>query len=192
MRNSDNPVKDTGATNRLHSLVAVSVAVVAVFMGVTKIKDDNIVQAMLNAKSNAVDTWGEYQSKKVKHHIAGIGIDQIEAVIISTNRNTPALSKKIQAYEKTIVRYEAEEKELSDKARAYEKDYDNLNFRDDQFDLSDAALSISLAMLAVSSLTAKRWLLCLAWGFAGFGLVMGLAGLFGLGLHPDWLTGLLS
>ena len=192
MQGSENTAKGSDAPSKFQSWIAVSVAIVSVFLGVTKIKDDNIVQAMLNAKSNAVDTWGEYQSKKVKHHIVDIGVEQIEAIILSTGRKTPGLEKKITAYEKTIARYEAEEKALADKARAYEKEYDNLNFRDDQFDLSDAALSISLAMLAVSSLTTRRWLLYLAWGFAGFGLVMGLAGLLGLGLHPDWLTGLLS
>jgi hypothetical protein len=31
-------------------------------MAVTKVKDDNIVQAMLQAKSDAVDKWGESPS----------------------------------------------------------------------------------------------------------------------------------
>ena len=64
--------------------------------------------------------------------------------------------------------------------------------RDDQFDLSDAALSVGLAMLAVTALTGKRWLLWASLVFAGLGLIMGLAGLFGLHIHPDALTKLLS
>ena len=46
-----------------------TVALVSVFMAVTKVKDDNIVQAMLQTKSDAVDSWNEYQSKKLKHHM---------------------------------------------------------------------------------------------------------------------------
>ena len=62
------------AKNRLNNLVAISVAIISVFMAVTKVKDDNIVQAMLQAKSDAVDTWNEYQSKKLKHHMAELGL----------------------------------------------------------------------------------------------------------------------
>jgi hypothetical protein len=78
------------------------------------------------------------------------------------------------------------------KAAAFEKQYDDLNFRDDQFDLSDATFSITLAMLAITALTGKRKLLALAWLFAGFGLLMGLAGLVGFPLHPAALVKLLS
>ena len=78
------------------------------------------------------------------------------------------------------------------KAKAFEKQYDDLNFRDDQFDLSDATLSISLAMLAITALTGKRKLLYLSCLIAGLGIVMGLAGLLGLHIHPDALTKLLS
>ena len=67
-----------------------------------------------------------------------------------------------------------------------------MNYRDDQFDLSDAALSICLAMLAVASLTNSARLLYLSWAFAGFGGIMGVAGLLGLHIHPDFLSKLLS
>ena len=43
-------------------------------------KDDNIVQAMLQSKSDAVDSWNEYQSKKLKHHMAELGINQVQAL----------------------------------------------------------------------------------------------------------------
>ena len=78
------------------------------------------------------------------------------------------------------------------KARAFEKQYDDLNYRDDQFDLSDATLSISLAMLAITALTGKRKLFALAIIFAGFGFLMGLSGLIGLSIHPTALIKLLS
>lgn len=178
--------------DRLNSWVAVSVAVISAFLGVTKIKDDNIVQAMLFAKSSAVDTWSEYQSKRLKHHISELGIDQVRALRSITKKDGQELERQSQGYAAAIKRYEAEELELKEKAKAYEKEYDALNFRDDQFDLSDAALSVSLAMLAVASLTGKRWLFALSWVFAGFGFVMGLAGLLGLHFHPNWLISLLS
>ncbi|NVN92820.1 MAG: DUF4337 domain-containing protein [Desulfuromonadales bacterium] len=181
------------AKNRLNNWVAISVAIISVFMSITKVKDDNIVQAMLQAKSDAVDSWNEYQSKKIKHHMAELGLNQVQAlqVLVQGKGNVELLSQQ-KRYQGTIARYQTEEDALIKKAKGFEKQYDDLNFRDDQFDLSDATLSISLAMLAITALTGKRKLLALAWLFAGFGLLMGLAGLMGFSLHPTALVKLLS
>ena len=181
------------AKNLLNNWVAISVAIISVFMAITKVKDDNIVQAMLQAKSDAVDTWNEYQSKKIKQHMAELGLNQVKAmqVLVQGNGNRELLSQQ-KGYQDALARYRTEEDTLNNKAKGFEKQYDDLNFRDDQFDLSDATLSISLAMLAITALTGKRKLLALALCFAGFGILMGLAGLMGLSLHPTALVKLLS
>jgi hypothetical protein len=178
--------------NRLNSWVAITVALVSVFMGVTKVKDDNIVQAMLQTKSDAVDRWNEYQSKKLKHHMAELGLSQLQALAVLAPEKRTLLATQQKQFQDTIVRYQREEDALMKKAQAHEKAYDDMNYRDDQFDLSDAALSICLGMLGVASLTNSARLLYLAWAFAGFGTVMGLAGLLGLPIHPDLLSKLLS
>jgi Domain of unknown function (DUF4337) len=183
---------DSTRANRLNNLLAISVALLAAFMAVTKVKDDNIVQAMLQAKSDAVDTWGEYQAKRIKHHLVELGRDQTVALRTTAAQNATALDSLVQRYEAEIGRYQEEEAELQMKARAFEAQYDALNYKDDQFDLSDAALSVCLAMLAVAALTRKWWLLWASWLIAAMGVVMGVGGLLGLKLHPDWLTRLLS
>jgi uncharacterized protein DUF4337 len=181
------------AKNRLNNWIAISVAIISVFMAITKVKDDNIVQAMLQTKSDAVDTWNEYQSKKIKQHMAELGLNQVQALhVLEQGKGSAVLSSQQKQYQDAITRYQTEEDALSKKAKGFEKQYDDLNFRDDQFDLSDATLSISLAMLAITALTGKRKLLALAWLFAGFGLLMGLAGLMGLPLHPITLIKMLS
>jgi hypothetical protein len=73
---------------------------------------------------------------------------------------------------------------------AFRDEYDRLNSHDDQFDLSDAVLS--LALLGSTALTQKRWLFWTAAAIAAFGLFFGLAGLLGLGFHPNAITRLLS
>ena len=181
------------AKNRLNNWVAISVSIISVFMAITKVKDDNIVQAMLQAKSDAVDTWNEYQSKKIKHHLSELGLNQAEALMaLERGKGNAELSRQQDNYQANIARYQKEEETLTMKARAFEKQYDDLNFRDDQFDLSDATSAITLAMLAITALTGNRKLLVLAWIFAGFGLLMGIAGLMGLPLHPTALVKLLS
>jgi hypothetical protein len=181
------------AKNRLNNWVAITVAIVSVFMAITKVKDDNIVQAMLQVKSDAVDTWNEYQAKKVKQHMAELGLNQVQALReMAAGKGSGVLSSQEKHYRENISRYQTEEAALSSKAKGFEKQYDDLNYRDDQFDLSDASLSISLAMLAIAAMVGKRRLLILAWLFAGFGVFMGLAGLLGLAIHPGALTSLLS
>ena len=181
------------AKNRLNNWVAISVAIISVFMGITKVKDDNIVQTMIQVKSDAVDRWNEYQSTRIKSHMAELGLNQVKALqAIRQGTRNDELSSQQKSYEEAITRYRSQGAVLSKDAKVFEKHYDELNFRDDQFDLSDAALSISLAMLAITSLAGNRKLLVLAWIFGGFGLIMGLAGLAGLAFHPDNLIKFLS
>src|SRR6185369_6837370 len=80
MQNLQDRLDLSEAKNRLNNWVAITVAIVSVFMAVTKVKDDNIVQAMLQTKSDAVDTWNEYQAKKVKQHMAELGLNQVQAL----------------------------------------------------------------------------------------------------------------
>ena len=58
--------------------------------------------------------------------------------------------------------------------------------------MSEATISIAIALLGVSALTRKKWLVGLAILFAGFGVVMGLAGFLCWNIHPDafakWLS----
>jgi len=61
-----------------------------------------------------------------------------------------------------------------------------------RFDLSDAALAIAIALLAVAALTKAWWLYWLSWLPVGLGVLMGLSGLLGWSLHPDTLTRLLA
>src|SRR2546429_7662115 len=193
MENLSDLMTEKDSKDRLNNWVAVSVAILAAFMAVTKVKDDNIVQAMLQAQSSAVDTWSEYQSTRLKQHMMELGKDQAQALRSTAQAQTaPQLDEQVKHYDSEINRYTQESKDLQDKAHGFEAQYDALNFRDDQFDLSDAALSVGLAMLAVTALTGKRWLLWASLVFAGLGLIMGLAGLLGLHIHPDALTKLLS
>ena len=97
-----------------------------------------------------------------------------------------AFEEKIKTYQ-AIASDQADKKKIqqadADKA---DKTYNELNFHDDQFDLSDAMLALAISLLAVTALTQKRWLFVLAMIPTVFGVVMGLAGLLGWRLHPDY------
>src|SRR5438309_6603383 len=58
------------ARARLNTLVAISVALLATFMGICKVKDDNIVQAMQQAQANKIDSYSWYQARNIREEVA--------------------------------------------------------------------------------------------------------------------------
>jgi hypothetical protein len=187
----DTDVDAASDDKRLNKLVAVTVVILSVFMAVSKVKDDNIVQAMQKAKSESVDAWTEYQSARIKLHVDENGLAALR--LLETAGVDKALAAKQAAeYESDIKKYQARSTETMAKAKALEAEYDRLNFRDDQFDLSDAFLSIGVALAAVAALAETFWLLGVAWGSGAVGLMFGVAGFMGLNLRPEWLAQLLG
>jgi hypothetical protein len=181
---------------RMNGLIAVLVACTATFVALCNVKDQNIVQAMTQAQANSVDAWSYYQSKSTKQHLAEAMIDQLIIQRDVTANLSPEgramIEKKIADYTARAKQYEVDKGEIKKKAEGYQQKYDVLNLRDDQFDVAEASLSISIALFGVTALTKKRWLLFIALGFAGFGFVIGFAGFLGKDLHPDFLAKLLS
>ncbi len=181
------------AASRLNSRVAVTVALLATFMAICKVKDDNIVQAMQQAQTDKIDHWAYYQARNLREEVAQSTLDQLEL-----SRAAAAESAR-EGYEAAIARYRAlvddqKLKKEQEKSAAEEQQslYDALNRRDDQFDLSDALLAIAISLLAITALTHKRWMYVVALVPTGFGVLMGLAGLLGGSLHPDLIIGWLN
>ncbi|MBN3872950.1 MAG: DUF4337 domain-containing protein [Nostoc sp. JL33] len=177
----------------LNSAVAIAVALIATFMGICNVKDDNLVQAMQQAQANKIDDWALYQSRNIREEIAKSNVTQLKLQSVSQSSAVRAdYEKQIAAYQ---VLADQEDQKKQEQKLVAEKDqttYDQLNYHDDQFDLADASLSLSVSLFAITSLSQKKWLFYLALLPTIFGLVMGLSGLLNWQLHPDALTKLLS
>jgi hypothetical protein len=159
----DADVKTEGSDKRLNDLVAVTVVILSVFMAVSNIKDDNINQAMQKAKSESVDAWAEYQAARVKLHIDENGLAQLRLLETAGNFDRALAAKQAAEFEADIKKYEGRSKETRAKAERLEKEYDRLNFHDDQFDMPAAFSSIAIAVAAVAALVDSSWLLYVAW-----------------------------
>jgi hypothetical protein len=177
----------------LNPAVAITVAILATFLGICKVKDDNIVQGMQQAQADKIDHWSYYQARNIREEIAKAALVQMKILsIAATPAQLPLYQEQISSYE-ALAKDQAKKKdEVKAQAEADQKTYDALNFRDDQFDLSDACIAIAISLLAVASLTQLPWLYALALLPSAFGVIMGVAGLGGLGLHPQTLIQLLS
>jgi hypothetical protein len=169
---------------KLNSAVAIAVAILATFMGICKVKDDNIVQAMQQAQAAKIDDWSFYQARNVRQDIAQSAAAQLAAAHAADSvvARFQALARE-QAGKKDSLRVAAQHDQTA---------YDSLNYRDAQFDLSDTLVALAISMLALTSLTHKRWLYWIAMVPTGLGVLMGLAGLLGWHIHPDAISSLLS
>jgi ribosomal protein S13 len=178
---------------RLNATVAVSVALLSTVMGIGKVKDDNIVQAMQQAQADKVDHWNYYQSRNLREEIARATLTQLRLQAAERAPEQRAQwQPEIERYEKLAADQAQKKADLLLQSQQDQKNYDALNFRDDQFDLADAAISVAIAALAVASLTQAWWLYGLAMVPGAFGTLMAVAGLAGWQVHPQLLTGWLS
>jgi hypothetical protein len=178
---------------RLNTWVAITVALLATFMGICKVKDDNIVQAMQQAQASRIDDWSFYQARNIRQEIAQSTLTQLmisRAGAVAAQRAT--LDSSVARYQALVKDQAAKKDSLRVAAENDQKTYDTLNYRDDQFDLSDTLIALAISLLALTSLTHKRWLYWIAMVPTALGVLMGLAGLFGWPIHPDSIARLLS
>jgi len=188
----DADVKTEGADKRLNELVAVTVVILSVFMAISNIKGGNINQAMQKAKSESVDAWAEYQAARIKLHVDENGLSTLRLLETTGQIDKTLAASQAAEYQADIKKYQGRSAETMAKAKALEIEYDRLNFRDDQFDTSDAFLSIAIAIAAVAALVDSFLLLYIAWGSGGVGLLLGVAGFLGLNLRSEWIASLLG
>jgi uncharacterized protein DUF4337 len=175
------------AGSGLGNVVALLVALTATFLALASVKDRNIVLRMNQAQAKAIDAWSYYQAKSMKQNLTEVALDELTAA-----PKSPDLEARIERYRKQVDRYEHEKGEVKDEAEGYEKTYERLNGQHDLFDLCEASMSVGIALLGVTALTRKRWLLGVACVFLALGAFFGVAGFANLPIHPEsavqWLA----
>ncbi len=174
------PEKETYSSNPIDSFVGLMVVLIATFIGVCNVKDDNIVQQMQLKQVERNDNWAWFQARNIRQAVyEGVAVE----LSIPMPNETPEIKKlreaKSEEYRKKAESQEKKSGEQKAAAELAEKEYNELNDKDDQFDLCDATLALSLALMGVTALTKKWWLFYLALVPASFGFIMGLAGFCG-------------
>ena len=172
--------------SKINSMVALFVAITATFMALCNVKDGNVVQAMSQAQAHSIDAWSYFQAKSTKQALAE---NTLEMLKLQTPKANDSLIKK---YEGQIARYEKEKNEIKVQAEGYTKEYDDINLFDDQFDMTDALLTIAIAMFGITALTQKRWLLYFSGAVSLLGIILGLAAFLKISLHSDLISKILG
>ncbi len=177
---------EQSSRSRINSMVALFVAITATFMALCNVKDGNIVQAMSQAQAHAIDAWSYFQAKSTKQSIAENTLEMLKL------QNIPANAGMIKKYEDKIAQYEKEKALIKTQAEGFAKEYDDINLFDDQFDMTDALLTISIAMFGITSLTQKKWLLYFAAAVSATGILLGLTAFMKISLHSDLVSRILG
>jgi len=175
---------DEAPKSKINSRVALFVAITATFMALCNVKDGNIVQAMSQAQAHSIDAWSYFQAKSTKQSIAENTLELLKM----QNASQDAIKKT----EEQAKRYEKEKEAIKKQAEGYQKEYDDINLFDDQFDMTDALLTISIAMFGITSLTQKKWLLYFAGAVSLTGMILGLAAFMKISLHSDFVSRILG
>jgi hypothetical protein len=172
--------------SKLNGKVALMVAICATFMAICNIKDGNIVQAMSQAQAHSIDSWSYYQAKSTKQNISENSLDLLKA------ERPSGADSLVLKLESKIAKYETEKAEIKKQAEDFTKEYDDLNVFDDQFDMTEAFLSIAIAMLGITALTQKRWLFWFSFVVGVMGMVFGLTAFLKISLHSDFISRILG
>ena len=188
MSDLSDTIQDTvqASESKINRVVAICVAVVATFMAFCNVKDGNIVQGMDKAQASSIDAWSYYQAKSTKQAIVANALEYVKA-----QKNT-GFEELIKKDEEQVARYEIEKADIKKQAEGYTKEYDALNVFDDQFDMTEAFLSIAIALFGITALTQRKWLLYFALSVSVAGIIFGLTAFLKISIHSDFISGILG
>ena len=170
---------DAERGNRFKQKAAIAIAFFAMVLAITGMGGQNATKEMLNSNIEASNLYGFYQAKNIRQTSVQLAADDLQLRLDNETSlsvaGRAALTQKIEAYRKTIARYESEpetregKKELLVRAKAQEQQRDHAMRQDPYFDYAEALLQIAIVLISVAIVSEQMWL-----SFAG-----GLLGLLG-------------
>lgn len=158
---------------------AVAIAIFAMLLAITGLGGNNATKDALNSNIQASNLFAFYQAKNARQTSYELAADQVELATLLDPALAPEAKEKwrekLDAYRKTVSRYESEpdtkegKKELLDKAREESKKRDIALRKDPYFDYAEALLQIAIVLISVSIIAGIAWL-------AFFGGAIGVVG----------------
>jgi Domain of unknown function (DUF4337) len=190
------PVEPPSEGGSLNTAVGVCVVLLATFLGICSVKGNNIGQQMQLKQADRNNNWAWFQARNVRLAVYETTADELS--IPRPNESATerqAREDKAAEYRKRAKSQEEKSEQQKADAEQAQKEYEELSAKDDQFDLTEAALTIGLAMMGVTALLKRWWLFGLALVPATSGVAMGVAGFAGADTSSPaikWMIGVLS
>jgi len=152
------------AKDPFEKMVAITIAVMAVFLSYISMKGDNAKTDAIISTNKATDKWGEYQSRSIKRHIA-----ESEADLLKLLATSPESAKRREELSAEAKKDKADGEPLFNDAKKFEADADEGNKLNDRADFAGLFLQIAIVIASVAILSRQKflWLASLALGLFG-------------------------
>ncbi len=175
-------LEESSADSRTRQWVAIFISALAVVLAITSMGGGNATKDMMHASIVVNDTYAFYQAKNIRQNEMRLAADQLKALKAATPQLAPETSawidERVKTYLATADKYESEPKtgdgkrELLAKAREYEAVRDHAGEQDPFFDYAEALIQIAIVLASASLVGGRRWVLYLAYFFAGIGVLL--------------------
>ena len=189
--------EERSANERFRRRAAVAVGVLAMLLAITHLGGAAATKETISYNILASDTWAFFQAKNIRQTSNQLAADQLELRLLHepglSTEARASIQQRVDRYRATAARYESEpdpkdptnplkgegKKELTVRARNWEKMRDHAQQQIPNFEYSEALFQIGIVLGSVSIVAAARWLL-------GLGLALGVIAL-GLMLNGFFL-----
>ncbi|MBV8032097.1 MAG: DUF4337 domain-containing protein [Betaproteobacteria bacterium] len=151
--------------------VALLISILALVLAFSETLGKSAQTLALNANIEAANLWAFYQAKTIRQTTLRVASDAMTAQFAN---QTEPMKKQLEAWKKTIERYESEEdppegrKQLVARVKEVEKRRDRSLAAYHHYELASAAVQIAIVLASASIITS---MVALVWGAAGLGLV---------------------
>ncbi|MFZ2030862.1 MAG: DUF4337 domain-containing protein [Vitreimonas sp.] len=167
--------EESESDRRFNNLIAISIAFVATFMALSAIKSGNLDKAIAQTQAERIDNWAWYQAVRVREDMGTYELSNLQRLQRNAHDagERARLATEITAQNGEIAHIRQRKDEVQTLARRSDSDLASMQPLGDQYDLSDALLSIATALLAICALARVRWLFWFSLIPAAAGLIVG-------------------
>lgn len=154
--------------DKFKTRVAIMIAVLAMILAITGLGGQNAAKEAVNNNVLASNFYAFYQAKSMRQTSYALAADDLELTLASnpaiTGEAKAAMQQKIDAYRKTVARYESEpdtnegKKELLARAKTFEEKRDVAMRQDPYFDYAEVLLQIAIVLASVAIVSGIAWL----------------------------------
>jgi hypothetical protein len=148
--------------------LALSTAIMAVLAALTTLYMGKYSSRAIMSQGQESDQWAYYQAKSIKGHTFEVNLKTLELQYLTqkglTSEAAAEYQKTMKKYRDELTRYDAEKKEIKDKAENIAKAKIKAQEMGGNFAYSLIFLQIALMLSSIASLTKRHYLWFIALG----------------------------
>jgi hypothetical protein len=159
--------------------IALLIAVMALFLAFSETLGKSAQTEGIGLNIKASDTWNFFQAKTIRQTALRAAAENGAAVAVGITDPAAkeAMLKQVDAWQKTVTRYESDpkekdgRKELREQANEYEHERDTQLARYHHYEVASAAFQIAIVLASATIITGMAVLSWIAGGLGVLGLV---------------------